>query len=481
MRPPCRSTIQAAMARPRPVPPPGAPGRPVEPLEQVGQVLRPDPRTVVLDHERCAIRLGTDRDTDAPVGRAVPDRVVDEDHHELPEPGRVAGHDGGLRIHDDPDAPVRGRLAHRGRAVGGDVAEVDRHVLERDRARIGAGQQQEVLDDGRHVADLVVDVLECRADRRDRLGAMPLEVFDAAPDDRQRGPQLVAGVRRELALAPEGGALVGQGLADRHEGAPGVDRPEPEGHEDHDDPAEQQDREHHVERPLLGDPVTHDLDGVRLAALGLHVLGEDAHGGLDGGRRPARGDPLGRQRCRADVAAVDPRRCHRVHVGQAVGEVEPALGQDVVVLADGQRDRAATASAAEQVAIRAGVIGRSGTLAGQARLDLVEPHVQLGRRRAGQGAGHREVERGCEDQQDDQRRPAAPQDEVAADVPDHPAVGGLGGEFRRGGLGRGQDPVRHLPDDSPRPGPSRSACRLHRACRGGSGRRHRPRSASPRR
>ena len=163
------------------------------------------------------------------------DRVVDEDHDELAEPGRVAGHDRRLRVDLDPDAPVRGGLAHRRRPVGGDVAEVDRHVLERDRARVGAGQQQQVLDDRGHVADLVVDVLERRADRRDRLVAMPLEVLDAAPDDRQRRPQLVAGVGRELALAAQRGALVGQRFADRDERPPGVDRPEPEGHEDHDE------------------------------------------------------------------------------------------------------------------------------------------------------------------------------------------------------------------------------------------------------
>ena len=78
------------------------------------------------------------------------------------------------------------------------------------------------------MADLVVDVLERRADRADRLVAVSLEVLDAAPDDGQRRPQLVAGVGRELALAAQRGALAGQRLADRDERPAGVDGPEPE-------------------------------------------------------------------------------------------------------------------------------------------------------------------------------------------------------------------------------------------------------------
>ena len=165
--------------------------------------------------ERRPAPVRADRDADPAVRRAVADRVVDQDHHQLAEAGRIAGHDRRLRIDLDPDAAVGRGLAHRRRAVGGDVAEVDRDVLERHRARIGAGEQQQVLDDRGHVADLVVDVLERRADRRDRLVAVPLEVLDAAPDDGQRRAQLVAGIGGELALAAQRDALVRQRLADR--------------------------------------------------------------------------------------------------------------------------------------------------------------------------------------------------------------------------------------------------------------------------
>ena len=110
-------------------------------------------------------------------------------------------------------------------------------------------------------------------------------------------------------------------------------------------------------------------------------------------------------------------------------------------------------------------------------LDRRHPGVELGDPGVLERAGRRDVQRDRERDEDEQGRPAAPQDEVAPDVPKQPAVGGLGGEFRRARLGRWQDPVRHRPDDSPPRARSRSACPPNRACRAGSGRRHRPRWA----
>ena len=70
------------------------------------------------------------------------------------------------------------------------------------------------------------------------LIAVPFEVVDAAPDNRQRGPELVAGIGGELALAAQRGALVGQRFADRDERPPRIHGPEPERHEDHHDPTD---------------------------------------------------------------------------------------------------------------------------------------------------------------------------------------------------------------------------------------------------
>src|SRR5436190_21601155 len=106
----------------------------IETFEDMRHVLGPDPRAVVLDDERGAAGAGPHGDPDAPIDRAVADRVVDQDHDELSKPRRVAGDDRRLRVDEDVDAAIGRRLAHRRRAVGGDVAEVDRHVLKCDRA-----------------------------------------------------------------------------------------------------------------------------------------------------------------------------------------------------------------------------------------------------------------------------------------------------------------------------------------------------------
>ena len=181
------------------------------------------------------------------------DRVVDQDHDELAEPRRVAGDDRGLRIDDDVDAPIRRRLAHRRGAVGRDVAEIDRDVLERDGARVRAREQQQVLDDRGHVGHLVVDVDERGADLRDGLVAMPFEVVDAAPDDGQRRPQLVARVGGELALPAERDPLGRQRFADRDERPAGVDGPEAEGDQD-DEPAADDEHDEHACRACAARP-----------------------------------------------------------------------------------------------------------------------------------------------------------------------------------------------------------------------------------
>ena len=86
------------------------------------------------------------------------------------------------------------------------------------------------------------------------------------------------------------------------------------------------------------------------------------------------------------------------------------------------------------------------------------PGRRAGRARALQGPGHGRVQRDGQDEQDEQGGPAAPQHEVAPDVADQPSVGCLGGEFRRGRLGWGRDPIGH-PSLPPADSPPRAAVR----------------------
>ena len=90
IRPPCSSTTQRAIARPRPVPPSAAPAG-GEALEDPGAVLGRDARALVgdlEDHATRSTRYGTHRD--GPAGRAVPRGVVEQVGDHLVQPGPVA-------------------------------------------------------------------------------------------------------------------------------------------------------------------------------------------------------------------------------------------------------------------------------------------------------------------------------------------------------------------------------------------------------
>ena len=143
------------------------------------------------------------------------DGVVDEDRDELAEPRRdrrstSAGAGSTSSLH----ASFRGRPRQRRRGRRRDVAEIDRHALQRDRARIRAGEQQQVLDHRGHVIDLVADVGQraCRRWRRGSVG-VAVQVVDAGADDGQRRAQLVRRVGGELALPAQRLALLDERAA----------------------------------------------------------------------------------------------------------------------------------------------------------------------------------------------------------------------------------------------------------------------------
>ena len=89
--------------------PMGRPG-PARSDRRPGHVLRPDARPVVGDGKGRLAGVRADRDPDLATRGRVSDRVVDEDHDQLPEACRIPGAGRGLRIHDDPDAAIGSRL-----------------------------------------------------------------------------------------------------------------------------------------------------------------------------------------------------------------------------------------------------------------------------------------------------------------------------------------------------------------------------------
>ena len=129
---------------------------------------------------------------------AVAEVVVGQDRHQLAQPRGIAVDDDRGRIDDDPHRLRLGGLRQRRCRVSRDITEIDRSVFEGDRTGIGPGKQKEIIDEGGQMVDLRANVVERLADGMDRLVAVTLEMLEGAPDDRQRGPQLVAHRRKEL-------------------------------------------------------------------------------------------------------------------------------------------------------------------------------------------------------------------------------------------------------------------------------------------
>ena len=153
IRPPCRSRSRRrwparAWSRHRTRP---GPGRSVR---RRGEVLRLDPgpssSTISAAPRPFAWTATPTRPSTGPCRTASSTRIITSRRSAR----RIASADrccGSTWIR----TPDRSRLAHRRGAVRGDVTEVDRDPIERDRTGIRTSQQEQVLDDRGHVGDLV--------------------------------------------------------------------------------------------------------------------------------------------------------------------------------------------------------------------------------------------------------------------------------------------------------------------------------------
>ena len=121
----------------------------------------------------------------------------------------------GSQVQRQAHADGGGHGLERLRCLGGGQGEVrvGRHDL--DRVRIRAGEEQEVVHEQLHPRRAGVEVVQGPVHGR-RIVAAASQLGDRGARDRERGPELVARVGGELALAPER-------LADRHQRAAGVD------------------------------------------------------------------------------------------------------------------------------------------------------------------------------------------------------------------------------------------------------------------
>ena len=191
---------------------PGAAGRRAratpETLEETRQILLAQTVPLVLDRELALQRRQSARWRRTAPSRglwaiALSTRMYTSWRRRAASPMTVAG--SGSTSNRTP--ALAGRAPQGGRRSGRHVAEIDRQALQADRAGVRAGEQEQLVDEARQVVDLRSDVVERVADLRDGFVSMTPKVFDRCLDDRQRRPQLVAGIGGELALAPQGGPL----------------------------------------------------------------------------------------------------------------------------------------------------------------------------------------------------------------------------------------------------------------------------------
>ena len=252
------------------------------------------------------------------------------------------------------------------------------------------------------MADLGVDVVERRAHLRHGLVLVQPEVLDAGADDGQRRPQLVARVRRELALTPERLALCVQRRPDGHQGACGVRgaqhaREHQREHATADEHLEQQSRASPARRSGPGRPgVTtwSPSSPVFVATLRTRC-----------GYPPAW---MLRTSCPCSRAASMLSMS-----GRPSGSDQPVRLADLVVLAHEQRDGAGGPATEPRL---------EGWRARPAAADPLDDglgaFVELADPLVGQGVGDRGVDGDPQQQQHRERGPAAEQHQPPANAPD---------------------------------------------------------------
>lgn len=375
----------------------------------------------------------------------------------------IAGDDRWLRIDEQAHGRVGRELRERGGRIACDVAQVHRQAGERDRTRVGAGQEQEVLDKRGEMVDLRLDVLERSPHGLDRLCSVATEMLEGASDHGERRPQLVAGVGGELALPADGEALGGQRFADRDQRPPRVDGPGAGRHEQGDEPSAHKDGEQDLERSLLGSPVPHHLDDQRPEPR-VDPFAQDPDRDADHGPGP-------------HVTALLPGGGRAPVVRQALGYLELPPADRLPVGPHDERERARRTSPEQEPGGRAlGHARRVLEDAPQDRHAARELRGPGGLERVGDARVQHDT--GCEEHREGDA--AAPGHEPPPDVANEPGVGRqrltIGSVLGRGGGGRGGgDALRHHRGGIRHRAPSRSIARPRRACRAGSGRKRRQR------
>ena len=225
------------------------------------------------------------------------------------------------------DPAVGRRPGQRGRAVRGDVGQVDRQVLELDRAGVGPGQAAGGPRPSRSGDRPRPRCRRAPSPPRDRRVRVALRCSTLLRARRPAG-SAARGWHRPRTRAGGGGELTRERLADRDERTPRVDAAHAEG-EARPRPADQQDGDHCLEGPKLDGAVGPPAPG----RPGPAARGRSARSGSGRGRRWCRrpavrtSQPVSRAASTADLVG----QAHRMR--RSGGPTT-----DIARLVEGERD-----------------------------------------------------------------------------------------------------------------------------------------------
>ena len=252
-----RETEPGSLARPAGI-------DPVEALEHLLAFCRGDAGTVVGHLQDQAPVAPGAFDLDRPRLRSVPQRVVDQDHHQLLEAIRVDQGPPDPRARElDPGMARAGERLHVSRRRSNQLVDVRLHRVDLGLARVDARQREHAADQPAHALGLVAYGVQDLSVLGHRLIRVAKEDLDTGVDDRQRRSQLVRGVRGELLLALEGAPYRYQGPAGQEPGGGQDQEQRPRagrGHREGGDPLHVLDRLQGSHR--LEDPSLHERLGV---------------------------------------------------------------------------------------------------------------------------------------------------------------------------------------------------------------------------
>ena len=175
---------------------------PIERREQPAHHLGRDAPTGVADAETNLLGADLRRHADGATRPVVLDGIRQEVQHDLLETLTIGQHVALERRHHDVDS-LGGRLEPQHVEGGGhDLVDQDRLQGERQLSRLDPGDIEDLVDEVEQVTSALEDHLDALA----LLVALGLELeqLREADDAVQRGAQLVAHTREELALGPVG-------------------------------------------------------------------------------------------------------------------------------------------------------------------------------------------------------------------------------------------------------------------------------------